>query len=131
MTPLMMEFVPQKFRNDCGIAALSMLLNQPYRTVSETATALKVDWKQGMTDPDMIKVAREFGIVLKSRAVKSVRPLELPERTGLFSHHNHVVVVFEGMIYDPSIGMGYNVDAYIATMKRVRPCSMLVIKEQP
>ena len=60
MTPLIMEFQAQKFRNDCGIAALSMLLNQPYRNVSEAATELKINWKKGMTDSDMMKVARHF-----------------------------------------------------------------------
>lgn len=128
-SPVMMEFFPQKYRNDCGIAALAMLLTQPYRSVAELATELGVKWKEGMTDADMMKVARGFGVILVSKPVKQIRPtLELPAATGLFSHHNHVVVVFEGVIYDPSIGMAYQADAYISTLKRVRPCRMLVIK---
>jgi ABC-type bacteriocin/lantibiotic exporter with double-glycine peptidase domain len=126
-SPAIIEPIIQKSSNDCCVACLAMLLGQPYKDVYQVATNLRMHVELGMTNQNMIRVAKEFGVVMKSLPLTSVHPFEAPYVTGILSHSNHAVILFENVVFNPADGLIYDPDAYIASRKRFKPARLLVI----
>ena len=117
--PAIIETIFQKTEGDCAIAALAMLLGVPYVTVSETALTIKEDpLRDGLYISDIQRVAKKLG-----QALQSVKPasINLSEETGILflrrPAYAHTVVLFQGVVYNPSDGMLWDLDTFVHTNK--------------
>ena len=118
-SPEIIEPVIQKEDSDCVIAAVAMLLQKPYREVSEVALkTFKIrPHSNGLDLRQTRALLRKFGM---NPISVSVKDLDLDEETGILSvtkKNPHVVVLFEGVIIDPANGFLYTRDAYCAEQK--------------
>ncbi len=117
--PDIIEPIIQKEDGDCAIAAVAMLIQKPYRDVSEVALKM---FKQrphstGLELRQIRALLKKFGATPVSISPKEV---DLAEETGILSitkKNPHVVVLFEGVIVDPANGLLYSIDAYCADQK--------------
>ncbi len=124
MKPMM-----QVARGDCALAALHMVLGEPYETVSRVAREL-VDrpHDRGLYTSEIKKVAKKLGHRLTT--VRISRGHDFEEVTGILlvrfkDDSEHAVVLFNGTLYDPSTGMLYLPEAYFAT-EEARPINLLI-----
>lgn len=115
--PIAIEPIVQKDINDCGIAALAMLLGHPYREVSEVALSVvsKTVHKSGMWATDIRRIAKALGVKMYTKKV-------LPEDgTGLLAvcrpGEHHLTVMFQGVVINPADGLIWDYDAYLARGK--------------
>lgn len=112
-----LEPIIQKSTSDCGVAALAMYLNRPYREVS--SAALKVAprvHKAGLWTTQMKMIAKAL-----HHNLVSVRVTELDDMTGLLTlaagtkpKEEHVVVLFQGVVIDPSDGLLWDRETYLS-----------------
>lgn len=102
----------QMTQADCGIAALAMLLGKPYSQVavalSKTHPTAK---KEGMWTGEMISVARKYRMKLKVRSPAVLQGE--PDITGLVTTKNHVAVLFQGVVIDPSDGQVWDLETWL------------------
>lgn len=118
-SPAVVEVIVQKTSSDCAIAALAMLLGKPYREVSEAAlVACSRPHKSGLWTPEIIRVAKHLGAILKPQDVKAFDE----EGTGLLvvrkkNGVSHVVLLFQGVVVDPSSGLVYDLDTYLKSCR--------------
>jgi ABC-type bacteriocin/lantibiotic exporter with double-glycine peptidase domain len=115
-SPEVIEPIIQKEDSDCGIAVVAMLLQKPYREVSEVAlkTFKQRPHSNGLELRQIKRLLEKFGTRSISVAPKAV---DLSEETGILSITKkipHVVLLFEGVIVDPANGLLYSIDAYCA-----------------
>lgn len=118
-SPEVIEPIIQKEDSDCAIAVVAMLLQKPYREVSEVAlkTFRQRPHSTGLELKQIKRLLEKFGEKPVSLAPKAV---DLTEETGILSISKkvpHVVVLFEGVIVDPANGLLYSIDAYCADQK--------------
>jgi ABC-type bacteriocin/lantibiotic exporter with double-glycine peptidase domain len=117
--PEIIEPVIQKEDGDCALAAVAMLIQKPYRLVSEAALKMfrKRPHETGLELRQMRALMRKFGVESQSL---SPTDLDLSEETGILSiskKNPHVVLLFQGVIVDPANGLLYDIDAYCADQK--------------
>lgn len=112
----MLRLFPQRTDGDCSIACLATYLGRPYSTILKTAKRYSRDpVKLGMFMTEIQKVAKKLGcsLVLK-------RHINFANHEGILSVDNyakgwrrrgkgkepegHVVVLWRGLIYDPTCG---------------------------
>jgi hypothetical protein len=98
---------------------VAMLLQKPYREVSEVAlkTFKQRPHSNGLELRQIKRLLEKFGTRSISVAPKAV---DLSEETGILSITKkipHVVLLFEGVIVDPANGLLYSIDAYCAEQK--------------
>ena len=122
--PLAVEAIVQKDSGDCGAAALAMYLSIPYRSVCDAALKVVPDFfNHGMTRTEMVKVADVLGYDLKRSA-----KFNIEEDNGvLFMHRRksyHAVLLFGGVIVNPSDGLIWLPEAYIAK-SHFKPVTLL------
>ena len=109
----------QKDVSDCGIAALAMILGEPYRNVS--AIALKICKKpheRGMYTTDVMRVAKSFGCPL-------LKQLFIPDegdyKTGILvlrrkkkgKIEQHFAVLFQGVLVNPADCLIWDLDTFL------------------
>ena len=104
--------VRQQMQQDCGVAALSMLLRRPYAEVwAVTPTALMLE-QGGLTDSDLFKMAEALGQPLRGHLWAGARRpatnltgiLRLSDRReGL--RWSHYIYYHAGVVYDPANDM--------------------------
>ena len=118
-----------KTTHDCAVVCLAMYLGKPYPEVVQAAPANAL--KRGMFITDIIRTAAALGTVLHNR-----RRFDLKDDTGLLrvsplktGEQPHLVLLLEGLIYDPSAGrLWLDVDTFLAT-ERYRPTTLLTMEE--
>ncbi len=112
------EPMTQKDQGDCGIAALAMILQKPYRDVSEIALKLiRRPHKTGLYITDAFRIAAKFGIEM--RQLPDPRLQE--EATGLLNVRRgkgkkaeaHMAAMFQGVVIDPADGLLWDLDTYL------------------
>ena len=118
-SPEVIEPIIQKEDSDCGVAVVAMLLQKPYREVSEVAlkTFKHRPHSNGLELRQIRSLLKKFGVSPISLAPNDV---DLTEETGILSITKkipHVVLLFEGVIVDPANGLLYSIDAYCAEQK--------------
>lgn len=110
---------------DCGTACLAMYLGLPYRVVSDAALKVVPDLlRSGVSREGMVRIARELGFGLKK-----TRKFSFSSSSGIvFLGKNrrdfHFVVLFHGVIINPTEGMVWEPDAYLAKTK-MKPITLL------
>lgn len=113
--PAVVEVVVQKTSSDCALASLAMLLGKPYRQISDAALVVcPRPHKSGLWTTEIIKVAKKLGATLKREDPKTFDE----EGTGLLivrkrNGTSHVVLLFQGIVIDPSSGLVYDKDTYL------------------
>jgi len=116
------ECIVQKNINDCAIAALAMILGQPYRKVSDVALKLCIDpHTVGMDDHDINRVAAKFKAKFKLHMLMNpgVAPRVLEDHpTGLLTvirgkKDAHVVALFQGVVINPADALIWDLDTYV------------------
>lgn len=118
--PEIIEPIMMKSSWDCGVASLAILLGHPYREVYEAVLSrYKQCEKYGLEIRQMIGAAKALG-----HPLVSLPPTDLEDATGILKvkiHSNdpddmdyHYVVVFNGVVFNPSSGLLYTLDAYLA-----------------
>jgi ABC-type bacteriocin/lantibiotic exporter with double-glycine peptidase domain len=112
------ELVMQKDIADCAIAALASVLQKPYREVSDAALRVRrAPHKRGLFSSEMVRIGDALGKPLR---ITPKRYVDLDDRpTGVLcvrfktSGHEHAVVLFDGVIYNPADGLLYRSDVYL------------------
>ena len=121
--------VKQRQDYDCGLAALSTLLDIPYADVSAKARQL-FDVKGGLWLWQIQEIAEELGGTLKL-VFKSKHYLE--GRTGILSvvgNEPHVVVLKDGStVIDPEDGTVWKLDEYLKSKKCRTGCLLVEWRE--
>lgn len=115
--PVCLEPIVQKTDADCGIAALAMLLNKPYRQVSAAAIKLAPrPHKAGLWTSEIIAIAKALGVTLKRTKWDED---SADDATGILvvahKKHAHVVCLFLGIVVNPSNGLLYERETYLKT----------------
>lgn len=119
-SPEVIEPIIQKDEGDCAVASVAMLLNLSYREVSEAALKKfkSRPHTHGLSLRQIKSLMKHFG-----HDTKSIHPndVEMNEETGIVSiskpENGHAAVIFNGIIIDPSDGLLYTPDAYLAYKK--------------
>lgn len=118
--PAVLTTIPtQRTDCDCAITALAILLQKPYEEVSKVAQGLffKPHIK-GMWTKEIVRLAKVLGTTLVKKSYIEVGPSTglgvMQERNG----DRHVVVLFQGVVIDPSDGAIYNLEAYCGIRKQ-------------
>ncbi len=118
------ECIVQKNIADCGIAALAMILGQPYRKVSDVARGLCIDPHTiGMDGHDINRVAARFKAKFKLHMMMhtavAIRVLE-DSPTGLLTvvrgrqnKDAHLVAMFQGVVINPADALIWDLDTYV------------------
>ena len=126
--PTSLVVQPQQFTHDCGVAALAMLTGQPYVTVTEHARCIAPKcWRTGMWLHEVEKTATLLGLRL---ARHPARTFPLDEATGILmlrhtkNRWGHLVVLFQGVLIDPSNGGVWDRDVYMQN-HNYRPTTFL------
>lgn len=132
LPPLLVEPIVQKNHADCVVAALAMYLGVPYRLICETIDMLGIrlgtrglDWIQA------IQIAAKLGAALDYIVIRDVD--DIRDETGIVSVEwperrkrvSHALLLFQGVLINPSDGLIYDLDAYIYD-KGCKITSMLV-----
>ena len=117
--PEIIEPIIQKEDGDCALAAVAMLIQKPYREVSEMAlkTFKERPHSTGLELRQIRTLIKKFGLEVESLAINDI---DLDEETGILSitkKNPHVVLLFQGVIVDPANGLLYDRDAYCADQK--------------
>lgn len=120
-SPAVVEPIVQKDRMDCAIAAIAMIASRPYRDVSTAALKL---WERphidGLTVREIKRLARTVGVTLVSVKIPNMGD----EETGILVLPDHVVVLFQGVIYNPADGLLYDYTTY-TSQRRHKPSLFL------
>lgn len=114
-SPAIIEPIIQKNSGDCAITCLAMLLGLPYVEVSSMAVSL---WPQapqtGLWTTEIRKLAKKLGHPLSSVPIKQM----VEQDTGIIvvkqPTQDHVVLLFQGVIFNPADGLLYEYDTYFA-----------------
>lgn len=97
-----MQWVPQRTDEDCGCAALAMLLDLTYEDVAEAWRAALSREPNKSTYADLIKVAAHLGHrLVRKRTTNGIRRIR-PEPN---CKHSHWVVLRGDTIYCPAAGI--------------------------
>ena len=121
--PIAIHPARQYSEGDCGLASLSMLSGKPYTVVRAAASALYPDAVNfGSTRRHLLRIAASLKYPLKLRDLAKASSEDLDETTGLLvvskragrGWHAHAVVLFEGVVIDPSDGLVWGIDPYLA-----------------
>jgi hypothetical protein len=103
-----------------------MLLGRDYLEVQRAASRIK-GWEQGLNVPEVIRVGKRIGCPLARLAVATTPEWE--DMSGILfcrrSRHHHAVVLFCGVVYDPSDGVLWELDAFLA-VTLYRPYTLLI-----
>lgn len=125
MNPVAIEPIISKAGMDCGVSALAMYLGLPYRTVVDAALLEVPDVTNiGMTRIEMERIAARLGYDLIR-----TRKFNVEDDAGILflqkgKRWSHYVVVFEGVVINPTDGLVWNYDAYIAKT-HLKPITLL------
>lgn len=113
------EPIFQKSTEDCGIAALAMLLQESYRSVSEIAMKVcKKPHERGMYITDLVRTAKSFGRPLLKRALfEDATGILVLRRTKKRKLEQHFVVLFQGVLVNPADGLIWDLDTFLARGK--------------
>lgn len=116
MTPII-KVVLQRGKYDCAVAALAMLTGQTYEEI-----LLAVGQEQpkvltkGLWITEIMRIAKAAGIVTKCR-----KTFDLDTDYGLLCLYDHVVVLKNGLVIDPTDGSVWEADVYLATARETAP----------
>lgn len=116
------QIIEQRFKMDCGVASLAMLLGLDYDTVLAAYRHNIV--AKGATIRQMQAAARRL-----KRPIIWTRKIRLEEDEGLLCvrspqwPHEHMVMLKEGLIFDTD-GTVWETDVFFATYE-AKPISML------
>lgn len=107
--------LPQRTLNDCALAALAMALGEEYHRVRDAAAKSVKGFEIGLTASEMVRVARRLKRPLR-RVV--MRGKELPDdEVGVLvvgrGRDYHAVLLFHGIIYDPSDGVVWEPETFL------------------
>ncbi len=132
MPPVVQIQIQRPPYNDCGICALSMLLDVPYEDVLGAASLALKDARvhhNGLFIGQMVRTAAKFGITLRVRKRVGITSTDegvlilAPTKTG----DNHAAFVKSGMVF-PGDGTCAEVAVYLRKEK-YRLVSLLVRDE--
>jgi ABC-type bacteriocin/lantibiotic exporter with double-glycine peptidase domain len=114
-----LEPVMQKDIADCGVASLAMVLNVPYRIVSEEAMRIAANpHKTGLWETELEKIGRVFGARFKRvSSADDVTGLLVVVRGKGKSLACHIVALFQGVVINPADGLLWEYDTYLAQGK--------------
>ncbi|XUO88433.1 cysteine peptidase family C39 domain-containing protein [Halomonas sp. KM072] len=102
------HWVRQRTENDCGCAALAILLGLSYEEVANAWRASLNREPNGSTYTDLLKVAAHLGYTLKrGRTTNGIRRIRPEPR----ANYSHWVVLLGNWIYCPTVGI-YHKDHY-------------------
>ena len=120
--PAVIEPIVQKAMGDCVIACIAMILGVPYQEASKAALDVKPQpHSTGLTTREAQKIANKlvghpFQIVNTKGA-----DLDFDNETGILyvrmSRSYHAVILFEGVVVDPSDGLVWNLQTFLHTKK--------------
>ena len=130
----------QRADGDCGMSALSMTLGISYREVCLTASKMdKKFLRDGVWLRELIEIAKHFGVELVYRTVQDypevngilavaqgVRTKRGTKRSKRHRSSDHLVTVFQNVIFDPSSGLAWIPEDYFRVTKR-RPTRFLTV----
>ena len=125
--PATLFLTTQRTLTDCAIAALAMVLGLGYEQVRERTIKLIKNFEEGLTSREIARVAKSF-----KRSLKVIDKMDddtVNELVGLMvvrrGNVYHALVLFHGVLYDPSDGTLWEPSAYFHTTKRT-PFRLLV-----
>jgi hypothetical protein len=130
----------QRSDADCGLASLAMTLGVPYREVCLTAAQMDKKFiREGVWLRELIAIARAFDVELVYRPVseyaevngilavaQGVRVKRGTKRTKRQRDSDHLVTIFQNVIFDPSSGLAWVPEHYFSFTKR-RPTRFLTV----
>jgi ABC-type bacteriocin/lantibiotic exporter with double-glycine peptidase domain len=128
MSPLSMKLVQQTTDYDCGIACLSMLLQEEYVEVHAAAAKALKKWpsSSGLTTRQMQTIAKKLGHTLKSIEIRT--PDTSITATGILlvgaGRKYHFVTIFQGIVIEPTYNRVWNLQTYLKHYKS-RPIRFL------
>jgi ABC-type bacteriocin/lantibiotic exporter with double-glycine peptidase domain len=101
------KIVGQRAEGDCGIAALATLLGLAYEDVYVAASGLdKERGKSGLYVRDIMEIARQLGAPMRINRRPDLDDcrgvLKVKWRKRAKGYGGHYVVLYEGMVVDPS-----------------------------
>lgn len=111
------RIIVQRGDGDCGIASLASYLGMNYEDVLAAAVASTKDYKlhkNGMYNIQIVRIAKFLGITLHRRKrwdyeeSCGILSLDMPGESG------HVVVLKNGLIFDPADGCCWQPEAFLA-----------------
>ncbi len=132
MPPVVQIQIQRPPYNDCGICALSMLLDVPYEDVLGAASLVLNDPRvhhNGLFVAQMVRTAATLGVTLKARKRFNVAVDEgvLVLEDTKKADANHAAFLMSGLVF-PGDGTCAKVAAYLRKEK-YRPISLLVTVE--
>lgn len=129
MTPVCVIPQIQRGLSDCGLVCLQMLLDRPYDVIRDTALKLAPTLhKSGVYVTELQKIGTALGVPLAYRKVTA-----LPDDVGILRvklrkpKGVHFVVLFNGVILNPSDGMVWDAETYFEN--RGQPVGLLTIED--
>lgn len=130
-TPIAITPVIQLNAHDCGLRALEMLLGVPYAEVRAAFDAVAhrhAGRERGVWHTEMERAAGQLRRQLRRRRKDRY---DITEETGILTVHlpeneDHYVVLFQGVVINPTDGVVYDRDAYLADRKGT-PGLLLVV----
>jgi hypothetical protein len=110
--------VRQRAKLDCAIAAIGTLLGLDYEVVLDAAKRVcRRLPKDGLNADQIRKTIRALGCTVSTKRKFGTDEEYIGEETGLVvvkvGTCEHVVVAFNGSIYDPQEGVFYDPDGYL------------------
>jgi len=112
-----LEPIIQKTLTDCGLAALAMVLGRPYRDLSEMAAAICPRVRtSGIYMTDIARLAAAFGAKFKREKtlMDGVTGLLVVVRGRGQKRQAHITALFQGVVVDPTDGLLWDYDTYLA-----------------
>lgn len=132
----MIQLVAQRRSFDCGVAVISMWAHMRYEDVFVAAVQTAPRWKRsgGLSTRQLIAIAQRVG---RHLVPVNYRKVDLEEHTGILGinwnkpkNHGadgHWVVLFEGVIVDPSGPEVWDAASYLQ-VNNGRAATLLVEK---
>ena len=121
--PIAIDPLIQKDEGDCALACLAMVSGRSYVDVRKATRRVCPDAPvEGASAEDLVRLGRSLKYPLVARIVQHGDDFEdltgvlMVERKVRRRYHRHAVVLFQGVIIDPSDGTVWDFDAYMAEL---------------
>ena len=117
---------------DCAITCVSMLTGRSYAEIFQASKKVsKQVRKKGAHEAELRRLARGVGCALH----KITKDIDLQEDTGILwmgsmdeSKSSHAAVLFRGVLIDPSTGLLWDPDCYLADHKHLTIEALFVLR---
>ena len=129
--PVVVRPVRQHTPYTCTIASLAALIHRDYEDVYDYAVRIYTDITGGLYTTEVKRVARHF----KATLLYHRKWTEAAGDTGLLlvsfreRQTNHMVLLFNGVVYDPQEGQLWEPDAYLASGRNGRWAGLLTLAD--